>query len=615
MSAVLPVRPPMDRSEASALASSSTCTTEVSPLTAAPIRAVPPPPFGMLTHAPRCSRTRTIPSCPPTAAAFSRVPRSAFRASTPPPYASHAATASVSPSLAAHHITFGSSSFETCTAAFTAASIAERAAFFLPSSSSFLAAAPFSASPPTGSFVGASAAASAESRAGDAVAVASVSASCRSACCLSSCAVAVCCSLSAHMSAVLPLTDRSEALALASSSTCTTEVCPWIAATIRLVTPPAAAFSRLPPCSAHRASTPPPSSSHAATTCASPACAALHTEFIRATLHMPAGSASSNAAGLGATETTAVGSVAEGAALTFFLPLPIFLAAAPFSAAPPTGGSAGAAGAASAASCAADAAFTVASVSASCRLACCRSSSTVAVCFFLWACTRAVLPSMARSEASALASSSTCTVAVWPLIAATIRAVEPVLLECRSMLAPCCSNTRTVAACPPVAAAISSVESSRSVQRASRNGLRAPQSNNAAKSRPSRRTASQISKGSMPIAASATFRSACCLRSCAVAACFRASAAMFASPESTASCMSCSAVASAVLPPSVCSQASASASSSTCTIAVWPPVAACTRAVAPSLSCRSTYAPRCSSIRTIASSPPSAAAISSEGKP
>eukprot|EP00964_Phaeocystis_antarctica_P071781 scaffold43852_cov73-Phaeocystis_antarctica.AAC.7 len=63
---------------------------------------------------------------------------------------------------------------------------------------------------------------------------------------------------------------------------------------------------------------------------------------------------------------------------------------------------------------------------------------------------------MSAVEASALASSSACTVVVWPLKAAPIRAVRP-RESCRLTLAPCCSSIRTIASCPPQAAAISSV--------------------------------------------------------------------------------------------------------------------------------------------------------------
>eukprot|EP00964_Phaeocystis_antarctica_P092325 scaffold59376_cov84-Phaeocystis_antarctica.AAC.2 len=73
---------------------------------------------------------------------------------------------------------------------------------------------------------------------------------------------------------------------------------------------------------------------------------------------------------------------------------------------------------------------------------------------------------MVCSEASALASSSACTIVVWPTAAAFIRAVPPTV-SCRLTLAPRCSSIRTTAFCPPSAAAITSVSSSRSAQRAS----------------------------------------------------------------------------------------------------------------------------------------------------
>eukprot|EP00964_Phaeocystis_antarctica_P099298 scaffold65150_cov67-Phaeocystis_antarctica.AAC.10 len=68
----------------------------------------------------------------------------------------------------------------------------------------------------------------------------------------------------------------------------------------------------------------------------------------------------------------------------------------------------------------------------------------------------AVLPLSVCSEASALASSSACTVAVWPSAAAAIRAVQPEEL-CRLTLAPRCSSTRTIASCPFKAAPVSNV--------------------------------------------------------------------------------------------------------------------------------------------------------------
>eukprot|EP00964_Phaeocystis_antarctica_P025903 scaffold14562_cov60-Phaeocystis_antarctica.AAC.5 len=64
------------------------------------------------------------------------------------------------------------------------------------------------------------------------------------------------------------------------------------------------------------------------------------------------------------------------------------------------------------------------------RLACCRSTCAVAVCLWYSANMSAVLPSMLCSEASALASSINCTVEVWPLILACIKAVHP-KLSCR----------------------------------------------------------------------------------------------------------------------------------------------------------------------------------------
>eukprot|EP00964_Phaeocystis_antarctica_P032976 scaffold18680_cov73-Phaeocystis_antarctica.AAC.5 len=78
----------------------------------------------------------------------------------------------------------------------------------------------------------------------------------------------------------------------------------------------------------------------------------------------------------------------------------------------------------------------------------------------------AVLPPLVCSEASALASSSACTIVVEPLIAARIRAVKP-LKFCRLMLAPRCSSIRTNASCPAAVATISSVMSLPSAQRAS----------------------------------------------------------------------------------------------------------------------------------------------------
>eukprot|EP00964_Phaeocystis_antarctica_P115524 scaffold79467_cov80-Phaeocystis_antarctica.AAC.3 len=78
----------------------------------------------------------------------------------------------------------------------------------------------------------------------------------------------------------------------------------------------------------------------------------------------------------------------------------------------------------------------------------------------------AVLPLLARSEASALTSSSTCTIVVWPPRAATIRAVRPLEFG-KSTLAPCCRSIRTIAPCPPQVAAISSVLLPCSAQRAS----------------------------------------------------------------------------------------------------------------------------------------------------
>eukprot|EP00964_Phaeocystis_antarctica_P024851 scaffold13926_cov58-Phaeocystis_antarctica.AAC.4 len=73
-------------------------------------------------------------------------------------------------------------------------------------------------------------------------------------------------------------------------------------------------------------------------------------------------------------------------------------------------------------------------------------------------------------EASALASSSACTIVVWPRIAAPIRAVRPRELPelCRLTLAPRCSSIRTSASCPPSVAAISNVLLSHSAQPASR---------------------------------------------------------------------------------------------------------------------------------------------------
>eukprot|EP00964_Phaeocystis_antarctica_P032975 scaffold18680_cov73-Phaeocystis_antarctica.AAC.4 len=68
----------------------------------------------------------------------------------------------------------------------------------------------------------------------------------------------------------------------------------------------------------------------------------------------------------------------------------------------------------------------------------------------------AVSPSSVRSEASALASSSACTIAVWPLAAAAIRAVVPPEF-CRLTLAPRCSSICTIASCPPKVAPIRSV--------------------------------------------------------------------------------------------------------------------------------------------------------------
>eukprot|EP00964_Phaeocystis_antarctica_P099296 scaffold65150_cov67-Phaeocystis_antarctica.AAC.8 len=75
-------------------------------------------------------------------------------------------------------------------------------------------------------------------------------------------------------------------------------------------------------------------------------------------------------------------------------------------------------------------------------------------------------PLVVRSEASALASSSACTVVVRPLKAAPIRAVLP-LEVCRLTLAPRCKSICTIAFCPAKETSISSVLPARSAQRAS----------------------------------------------------------------------------------------------------------------------------------------------------
>eukprot|EP00964_Phaeocystis_antarctica_P034366 scaffold19539_cov81-Phaeocystis_antarctica.AAC.2 len=139
---------------------------------------------------------------------------------------------------------------------------------------------------------------------------------------------------------------------------------------------------------------------------------------------MASGSVSSAGAGLGAlaNEAAAVGSavVVAGAAafhrgFLFPGPLPV-LTAASFSASTSSSSSVAAASAAAAA-CATEAAA-LASASTVSHLACCRSSCVIAV-FFTGRCaspasaiTSAVEPLLHCSEASALASSSACTIVV-----------------------------------------------------------------------------------------------------------------------------------------------------------------------------------------------------------
>eukprot|EP00964_Phaeocystis_antarctica_P002343 scaffold1206_cov76-Phaeocystis_antarctica.AAC.2 len=173
------------------------------------------------------------------------------------------------------------------------------------------------------------------------------------------------------------------------------------------------------------------------------------------------GSPSCASTGLGvlAERAASVGSAAavEGAAFAFFfLPFP-FLAAASFSAASSPSSSAAIASAAAAACVAEEAAL--ASASTACRLACCRSSCAIsvhAVRFPRSAHMSAVLPLVSCSEASDLASSSTRTIVVWPLVAAHVRAVSPKEF-CRLTLAPRCSSIRTIDRPPQEAALISSV--------------------------------------------------------------------------------------------------------------------------------------------------------------
>eukprot|EP00964_Phaeocystis_antarctica_P049379 scaffold28640_cov75-Phaeocystis_antarctica.AAC.11 len=361
------------------------------------------------------------------------------------------------------------------------------------------------------------------------------------------------------------------------------------------------------PCSAQRASTPPPRSSHAVTTCASPSIAALHTAST--------GSPASAATGSGAPprRAAAAGSAAEveiTALGVFFLPLP-FLAAASFSAASSPSSSAAIASAAAAA-CAASAAAPASAVS---RLACCRSSCAVAVCFCCSAHMSAVLPSVVCSEALALASSSACTIMVRPLIAALIRAVTP-KESCRSTLAPRWRIIRTIASCPTAAAPVSSVTPLYSEQPAS---TPPPSSSHAATAcaSPSRAASQTPAGGPSTSGLESTNKVAAgfFIRDLPAACPIEAAAAALASASSVcrmrcsrsscavAVCFACSAIMSAVIL-FIWSEASALASSSACAIVVRSLIAATIRAVPPTAFCRLTLAPRCSSIRTIASCPP-----------
>eukprot|EP00964_Phaeocystis_antarctica_P082340 scaffold51626_cov73-Phaeocystis_antarctica.AAC.2 len=495
VSAVLPL---VFRSAASALASSSVCTIVV------------------LTLAPRCSSIRTTAACPPTAALISNVvsPCSAEYASTPPPPSSHAATTCASPSaptssvepLCSAHLASTSppSSSHAATSPLSAApstasgslpptaGLGSHGAAAAPAATALVVALAFFFLPvPFWADASFSASTSASSSVAAAVALTSASAICSVTCCRSSCAISVCFSSSATVSAVLLLVVCSEASAFASSSACTIVVGPFpllaAVAHIRAVEPKV--FGRLtlaPRCSSIRtiaslppmavvisnvvplhsaqpASTPPPSSSHLATTCALSFLAAVHT--VKGS-PSPKAAGSPSAVFLGALFTELgedLVAARGGAALAFFfLPLP-FLAAASFSAA------------SSASSSTADAlaaAVACASASAACRLVCCRSSCAVAVCFSRSAHMSAVLigpheaPPVVCSEASALASSSACTIVVRPLIAALIRAVTP-KGPCRLMLAPRWRIIRTIASCPTAAAPVSSVTPSYSEQPAS----------------------------------------------------------------------------------------------------------------------------------------------------